>query len=144
MSARLRTALSKLLGLIAAGVFASSAAAQEAAEPRPAPEYFVASVVASTTAQALAQACPTISLDPPRLQAMTTSILQQLESDGFDVTRPDAGMLPTAEAFETRQQAFLQKHGLDTDPTPENACAAALAEIAEGSEIGGLLVEVPE
>ena len=100
------------------------------------------SVVASTAAQALAQACDTVSLDPPKMQAMTTDILQRLQEDGFDVSRPDAGMLPSNEKFAAQQKAFLQKHGLDTAPTAEKACAAALIEIAEGSGIGDLLVEV--
>lgn len=98
--------------------------------------------MASTTAQALALACATISVNPVALQAVTTDILQRLEADGFDVSRSEAGMLPSTEAFDARQQEFLTKHGLSDTATPDAACAAAEAEMAEGSAIGTLLLTV--
>ena len=63
-------------------VFGGAAVAQQAADEdvalRPAPDYFVEAVVASTTAQQIARACEALSLDPPKVQKMTADVLQRL------------------------------------------------------------------
>ena len=134
--------------LLAAILAASPAAAQDDAaeeiELRPAPVYFIAATIASTTAQEVARGCPALSLDPPKVQALSERVLARLQEDGFDISRADGGMLPTAMAFSEAQQTFLLKHGLTGVITTDLVCAAGRAEIAEGTELGNLLVEVPE
>ena len=129
--------------------FAGAAMAQEqepADDPelRPAPDYFVAAVVASTTAQQLAVSCDTLSLDPPKVQTLTANVLEKLDEDGFDISRADGGMLAPDDRFELLQQAFMLKHDLTGVITSEMVCAAGLAEIAEDTPIGRLLVELEQ
>ena len=139
-----RSGLSRRIPLIALAVALPGLAAAQERVLLPAPDYFIAAVVASTTAQELARACPTLSLNPPKLQEMTSNLLLQLEDDGFDIGRPDAGMESSEERFVERQQMFLHTHGLDKNPSTEKVCAAGLSEIASESDIGALLVEVTE
>ncbi len=128
-----------VIGILAAApVFA-----QDAGELRPAPDWFVEAVVAVTTAEQLARSCAALSLEGQTVHEATTAVMVRLEEDGFDTARPDGGMEPSAEAFRERQEAFMDKHGLTGEITVAMVCAAGRAEIAEGSVIGGYLVEMP-
>ncbi len=112
-------------------------------ELRPAPDYFVEAVVASTTAQQIARACDTLSLDPPKVQNMTAEILRRLQDDGFDIERADGGMLESQEKFAAEQVKFMAKHDLQGIISSDMICAAGQIEIEEGTAIGGLLVAAP-
>ena len=111
-------------------------------EARPAPEYFIQAIIATTTAQALAQACSTLSMNPAAFMTETNKVMAQLEADGFDTTKPYEGMADIAPELQRRQEAFLLRHGLEDTPSEETVCAAGEAEIADGSEIGAYLVIV--
>ncbi|MDU8945880.1 DUF5333 family protein [Ovoidimarina sediminis] len=139
---------SRVFPAIGFALLAGLAAAQDAApekdvELRPAPDYFVEAVVASTTAQQIARACEALSLDPPRVQAMTGAVLQRLLDDGFDLERPDGGMKESQDKFAAEQVKFMAKHGLEGAISSEMICAAGTAEIEEGTAIGALLIAVP-
>ena len=126
-------------------LIAGPALAQDAAEEvelKPAPDYFVETVVATTTAQQLALSCRALSLNPPVVQQATSEILARLEEDGFDVERADGGMDDPSDRFTALQQAFLEKHGLSEGIDEASVCRAGLAEINEGTEIGGYLLVV--
>jgi hypothetical protein len=115
------------------------AAAQEA---RPAPDYFVGAAHDFTTANALAVSCTRISIDPGAAGRRSTEVIERLAADGFDPATLEQDMADPSEIFMERRAAFLEKHGLN-DAAPEGAvCAAALAEIAEGTGVGALLLEV--
>lgn len=126
--------------LIAGPALAQDAA--EAVELKPAPDYFVETVVATTTAQQLALSCAALSLNPPVVQQATSEVLSRLEADGFDVGRTDGGMDDPSDRFTALQQAFLQKHGLREGIDEASVCRAGMAEINEGSEIGSYLLVV--
>ena len=118
---------------------AAPAAAQEA---RPVPGYFVDAAMDLTAANALAVACSRLSVDPVAASARSADVIGRLEADGFDPADGGAGMADPTEIFVARRAAFLEKHGLN-DAAPEDAvCAAGRAEIAEGTGIGALLLEV--
>lgn len=124
---------------LAALLVALPAGAQEL---RPAPGYFVTAVVEVMAAQQIANGCPALSLDVDAVREGTGALMDRLQSDGFDTSREDAGMLPSREAFAVEQQAFMDKHGfVEGEITSSNVCAAGRAEIAEGSAIGSYLVE---
>ena len=113
-----------------------------AQETVPAPVYFVEGVFASATAQAVALACPTLSVDPRAAAALSGGILARLTEDGFDPDNLLQRMEDPAPAIAALQDAFLARHGLAEGAASELACAAGEAEIAEESAVGDLLVEV--
>lgn len=114
------------------------------AELRPAPGYFLDAIVATSTAQQLAQSCPEISVDPVVVSKASGDVLTQLEADGFDVNAADLGMLDATEEILKRQADFLDKHALSDGAETDDVCAAARQEMAEGSQIGTYLVEVAQ
>lgn len=136
----LRAVLGVSLAVLGGAPLAQGA---EEAELRPAPDYFVEAVVASTTAQQIARACEDLSLDPPKVQAMTAEVLQRLLDDGFDLERPDGGMTESQDKFASAQVAFMEKHGLEGTISNDMICAAGKAEMADKSAIGMLLIAVP-
>ncbi len=131
--------------MIRASLITSVALATPAwAELRPAPEYFLDVIVATSTAQELARACPTVSIDPVVVGNASGAVLSQLEEDGFDVLADDLGMEDTGPGIQQRQDAFVAKHGLADRADAETVCAAARLEMAEGTQIGTYLVEVTQ
>ena len=108
----------------------------------PAPDYFVEGVYASATAQAVALACPGLSVDLHAAARLSDDILARLSADGFDPENLLTRMADPAPAIAALQDAFLARHGLADGAASEVACAAGAAEIAEDSAVGGLLVEV--
>lgn len=113
------------------------------AEPRPAPDYFVDVTFATTTAQALAQSCPRLSFALLGASRASNDVMKRLVADGFDLDALFDEMADPAEEFDARRQAFLARHSLEDVATTEAVCAAGLAEIADGSDIGRYLTEVP-
>lgn len=113
-----------------------------AEELRPAPDHFVQTAFATTTAQALALACPTLSFEILRAAQESGRVMGLLAQEGFDPERLSEQMIDPAPRFAELRAAFLEKHGLADGAPAEAVCAAGRAEIAEGSAIGGYLVEV--
>ncbi len=133
-----------LRGIISAGaMLAVVPLAGTAQETKPAPEYYLQAVVAFTAAETLARSCRTISVDPAALTGEAERVLTQLEADGFDTTRADAGMQDPTEELNRRLVALMEKHGLETGAGEDEVCAAARAEMAEGGAIADFLLEVP-
>jgi hypothetical protein len=129
----------------AALIFLALAAPAVAQTPRPAPAYFVDAAHDLTAANALAVSCSAISVNPVATAARSQDVMDRLAADGFDVGAPLAGqMADPVEVFAERRADLLERHGLN-DAAPEDAvCAAARAEIAGGTGIGALLLEVGE
>jgi hypothetical protein len=118
------------------------AAPTSAQEARPAPDYFVEAAMATSTANALAIGCPTLSIDPALAVEVTSTAIERLRRDGFDPRALADEMRDPSAEIAALQDAFRAKHRL-ADGAPEDAiCAAGLAEIAEGTGVGVLLVEV--
>lgn len=130
-----------ILGLMTGPVLAQQATAPDAL--RPAPDYYVNAIIDITIAQTLARSCTTISLDPPKFEQLTDAVLAQLTDDGFDPDRPHEQMVDPGEQFAALQTAFMDKHALVEGIGEAEVCAASKAEIAEGTGIGNLLIEVP-
>lgn len=131
--------------MIRAAIIACALCATPAwADLRPAPGYFLDAIVATSTAQQLALSCPEVSIDPVIIGKASGAVLTQLEADGFDVNAADMGMLDASADIQARQEAFVAKHGLAEGASTEAVCAAARAEMADGTDIGTYLVEVAE
>lgn len=133
-----------MIRLAAIACIAACPAWAEEAALRPAPDWFVETVVAVTTAERLALSCARLSLEGQTVHEATTAVMVRLEEEGFDTTREDGGMQPSTDAFAALQAAFVAKHGLAGETTEELVCAAGFAEMAEGTEIGGYLMEIEE
>lgn len=118
---------------------ASPVAAQEL---RPAPDYFVGALIATEFAQALAINCPTLSVNPVVAKAMSENVLNWLEEDGFDRANPAAGMIDATPRLQELQAKLIERHGL-AGAKSDKVCAAGRAEMADKTDIGNLLVEVP-
>ena len=110
------------------------------AQTRPAPDYFVEAVIALQAAEQVAKACPDLSLNAPVIQQATMDVMQRLQADGFDVTRADAGMSASKEAFAAAQADFVGRHGLAGSPPAEKVCAAGRSEMSADSLIGRYLI----
>ncbi|SHE46180.1 hypothetical protein BDE40_1663 [Litoreibacter halocynthiae] len=119
------------------------AAVPAMADTRPMPDYFVSALVATSAAQALALSCAELSVDPVAIVKASEKLFTQLEEDGFDPSDPSAGMDNGDAELGAAQQAFMDKHQLDGAGS-ELVCAAGRSEMSEGTEIGLLLVEVPQ
>ncbi|PWJ12479.1 DUF5333 family protein [Jannaschia seohaensis] len=109
---------------------------------RSAPDYFVESVMRTSTANILAVNCAGLSVDLGAISQLSAEILDRLTEDGFTPRILAEEMADPSEAIAVLQDAFLAKHGLATGASEAAVCAAGRAEIAEGSEIGALLLEV--
>jgi hypothetical protein len=128
---------------IAAGLFALAMAGPATAEGvRPAPDYFVFALFSTSMADTLAQICGELALDQAALQAVYDDLDVRLTADGFDNRKPFQQMEDMTGQVHQLQSEFLDKHPID-GASPEEACAAARSEIADGSEIGTLLKEEP-
>ena len=134
------TSVVKIGPLAAAALLAAVPAM---ADTRPMPDYFVSALVATSAAQALALSCAEISVNPVAVVKASETLLSKLQADGFDPNDPSAGMDNGEAELGAAQQAFMDKHQLDGAASGA-VCAAGRAEISEGTEIGNLLVEVPE
>lgn len=128
-----------MIRAVALTVLALPAAAQEQV---PAPEYFVTSAMATSTAQILAVNCPTLSINPGAMTTESAGVLERLERDGFTAETLVERMENPADRIAVLQEAFLAKHDLAEGATAETVCAAGLREISEGTVIGALLLEV--
>lgn len=113
-----------------------------AQEQVPAPEFFVTSAMATSTAQILAVNCPTLSVDPGAMSAETSGVLERLERAGFTPENLVTRMEDPADRIAVLQDAFLAKHDLADGADVDAVCGAGLREISEGSVIGALLLEV--
>ena len=125
--------------LAGAVLLVAPAAAQDLKEP---PEYYLDAVMDFTMAEQLARSCATLSVRPDVMQARSAEVLAQLEADGFDTTRADAGMTDPTTEILARQQAFVERHSLPDAPGEPEVCAAGMAEIAAASQMGSFLMEV--
>lgn len=108
----------------------------------PAPDYFVASAFATSTAQALAVSCSTLSIDPVAMARHTDEVLAALDADGFTQDNLAERMADPSQAIGLLQAAFLDRHALADGAAEDAVCAAGLREIAESTALGGLLTEV--
>lgn len=113
------------------------------AEPRPAPDAFIEVTFATTTAQALAQACPTLSFALLKASRASGEVMAALEADGFTLDALADEMIDPAPRFETARRAFLERHDLVDGAASDAVCRAGLAEIADATQIGDFLTEVP-
>ena len=103
---------------------------------------FADAVFAATAAQAVALACPTLSLDFVAASRLSDRTLGALGDAGVDpATLPDHPSDPYG-AIAAAQDAFRARHGLVDGADAGVVCAAGAAEIADRSGIGILLVEV--
>lgn len=128
-----------MIRIAALALIASPAFAQEAV---PAPEFFIVSAMATSTAQILAVNCPTLSINPGAMTAEASGVLERLEQAGFTAENLVERMEDPADRIAVLQDAFLAKHDLSGGASSETVCAAGLREISEGTVIGALLLEV--
>ncbi|MEO0486078.1 MAG: DUF5333 family protein [Pseudomonadota bacterium] len=107
-----------------------------------APDYYIDGLFSVSTAEQLANFCPSIAFDLDRANATATDILGRLSEDGVT---GDAILELTGveEGVAALQAAFVDRYGLD-GAGQDVVCSAARAEIAAQSLIGGILVEVAE
>ncbi|SPH21732.1 hypothetical protein ASD8599_02483 [Ascidiaceihabitans donghaensis] len=126
-----------ICAVVAFGVVTGAVSASE----RPAPEYYLDALIDTTTAQQLALACPTLSVNLPRVAQATGDVIARLEEDGFTMTAEQTGMEDATDALASRQDAFVTKYGLQ-NPSADAVCAAGRAEIQEGTVMGSYLIEV--
>lgn len=126
--------------LVIAGVCAVVTTSALADTMRPAPDYFVDMVMATTTAQQLALSCPTYSFELLKASHSSGAVISRLQEDGFDTDLLDEQMSGFEEALGARQETFLSKYGLD-DPDEVKVCAAADAEFDAETELGTYLIK---
>ena len=114
-----------------------------AADLRPAPDYFIGALIASEVAQAVALNCPVLSVNPSAAQKMSEDVIGWLEADGFDPADPTSEMEDATDRLRALQASFMDKHQL-AGANSDQVCEAGRREIADGTDIGRLLVEVSE
>ena len=133
-----------VIGAVCLSVAGASALAQDASDSdRQAPAYFVEAVFNTTTAQAIAQACPDLSFHIQAASIHSGAVMAQLEEEGYDIT-PGLTMPGFDPQIQVLQEEFLTRTGLREDGSSENACGAGMAEIEAQSGIGQFLEVIPE
>lgn len=120
---------------------ALTSAVSAAAQDRPAPDYYLDALINTTIAQQLALACPTLSVNLPRMADAAGAVIARLEEDGFDMTAENTGMADATQELAAMQDAFVVRHGLEA-PDQKAVCAAGVAEISAKSVMGSYLIEV--
>ena len=96
----------------------------------------------TSTAQALARSCPTLSVHLGRMAERTEAVLLQLAQDGFTPDNLAERMQDPSDAIANLQATFVAKHGLVDGAAQDVVCAAGQAEISEETAIGALLIGV--
>ena len=109
-----------------------------------APDYFVTTVMETSTAQQVAVSCPILSINPALMADRSEAALARLAEDGFTPDTLETQMANPADAIAVLQDAFMAKHDLGADGSQAAVCAAGKAEIADGTGIGALLLEVAQ
>jgi hypothetical protein len=118
-------------------LLASAAVAQERSA---APEYFVQTLMATATAENIAELCPTLSFDAAAAADRSTEVMERLAAEGHDTKNLTATLQDPAERVRAMQNKFLGRYGLQrTGGDDKLVCDAGMAEIAQGSEIGSFL-----
>ena len=107
-----------------------------------APDYFVAAAFASSTAQAVARSCPDLSVDPVVAARETEAVLARLEADGFTPETIATEMADPTQAIAALQDGFRARHDLADGAPPAAVCAAGRAEIAGGTDVGRMLIDL--
>ena len=108
--------------------------------PRRAPEYFVRTAMATTTAERVAELCPSLGFDAAAAEARSNEILARLAEDGFDTDNLAQSMADPGDQVRALQNAFIGRHGLVRMGSSDRlVCDAGLAEINDGSEMGSFL-----
>ncbi|MEM8823933.1 MAG: DUF5333 family protein [Pseudomonadota bacterium] len=113
-----------------------------AADQLPPPDYFVTSAFATSTAQAIAVSCSTLSINPVAMSQYTDAVLAALEADGFTQDNLAERMADPSDAIAVLQSDFLERHDLADGASEDRVCAAGRLEIEDGTELGALLTEV--
>jgi hypothetical protein len=108
----------------------------------PAPDYFLDGAFETSTAQVVARACTTLSVDPVAVSARTEGLLERLAGDGFTLDNIAERMDDPSAAIRRRQAAFLDRHDLVEGAPEAEVCAAGRREIEEETAMGTLLTEV--
>lgn len=112
-----------------------------AQELRETPNYFASAVFDLSMAQALARSCSAVSLDPVLAAKRSEALLVRLTEDGFTTTAPHEEMDDPNAAIRALQTDFVARYAID-EPSEDEVCAIAEAEMADASGIGALLVSV--
>lgn len=130
------------ISAMALAAFAGAATAQtaEAPELRPAPDYFVDTLVAMNSVRGLVRGCAMLRISSENVQAHMKATRELLATDGFDMDNLGTQMQDPTERFKERQQAFFDTYGIGSDVTRDQLCDAARAEIEKATILGSFLV----
>lgn len=112
------------------------------AQTVPAPDYFVAAAMRTSTAQILSVNCATLSVDLGAMARLAEATLGRLTEDGFTPEMMAEQMDDPSDAIAVLQDAFVAQYDLAQDVDEAKICAAGKAEILEATPIGALLLEV--
>ncbi|MEM1302264.1 MAG: DUF5333 family protein [Pseudomonadota bacterium] len=127
--------------LVFIGLTALTALSPQARAEQQAPDYFIEVMFNTTTAERLAQFCPTVTVDSSHAQEQSEALVERLGADGYgDVT--DFGNLSGLEdGVAAMQVAFLEKHSI-AGAGPDRVCEVAKEEIEGETSLGAFLVEI--
>lgn len=113
------------------------------AQDRPvAPDYYINGVFATSMAQQIALACPTLSVNPATSSTLSGNVLGRLEEDGFDITQLDFDTQVGQQALDQRIAEFAERTGLQSGALTATVCLAGRREIEAQTDVGRLLLEV--
>ncbi len=128
----MRLAMAMVAALAATGVQAGT---------KPAPDYFIEATAALQAALHLAENCPSLKLADDVVMGETTAVIERLQADGYDMSRPDYGMTIPAETLPGAQQGFLAHYDIEGAAPEARVCAAGRNEMAAGTRVGSYLSE---
>lgn len=130
-----------IIGLIPLCMLATSAAA----ELRPAPDYYLETLMELSFADQYSTACDTLDINQGAMGSTIDWLMSRLLEDGFkDPTRAHEEMeLPSQEETDAIVLELIERHDTTEDPNA-SWCEEGRLEIENETNIGLMLMEVSE
>jgi len=127
----------RINGLIAMATCGVTAASAE--ELRPAPQYYLDTVIGMSLAEQYAWHCPAVVVNQDAVAAVYGALIQRLGADGFETDAPHEHMaLPPQADTDAVITSMLSRNEAAADPEA-SFCGEARAEMKSGTVTGKLL-----
>ncbi|WP_147124538.1 DUF5333 family protein [Shimia ponticola] len=127
--------------LVFIGLSALTALSPQARAEQQAPDYFVEVMFNTTTAERLAQFCPTVTVNAVHAQLQSEALVNRLTDEGYGDVTSFGTLAGLEEGVAELQAAFLETHAL-AGAGPDRVCEVAQAEIENATALGAYLMVI--
>ena len=129
------------LALAFVALSALTALSPQARAEQKAPDYFIEVMFNTTTAERLAQFCPTVSVNSAYAQRQSEALVSRLSEDGYGDVSTFGELAGLEDGVAQMQDDFLARHGL-AGAGVDRVCEVAHAELEDQTSLGAYLTSV--